>query len=116
MPKRRRSPTLAWGVAVLLWSLQPWEALAQSGSIQRGRTFARANCSKCHSIDAVTPSPLPIAPAFRTLSRRYPIEDLRESLAEGIVTAHQNMPEFRLEPDQIDDFLAFLKSLQPRQR
>jgi hypothetical protein len=60
----------------------------------------------------VTESPLPIAPPFRTLHRRYPVESLRESLAEGIMTAHQNMPEFRLEPDQINDFLAFLKSLE----
>jgi cytochrome c len=79
---------------------------------QRGQTFARANCGRCHSIDKVSPSPLPIAPAFRVLHERYPVETLQESLGEGIVTGHQNMPEFRLEPDQINDFVAYLKSLE----
>jgi mono/diheme cytochrome c family protein len=85
---------------------------AQTGSVERGRQFARANCERCHSIDRVTPSNLPLAPAFRFLGRRYPIEYLRESLAEGIVTSHQNMPQFRLAPDQVNDFIAFLNSLQ----
>src|SRR5689334_2993842 len=79
---------------------------------QRGLTFARANCALCHSIDRVTASPLPLAPPFRTLHQRYAVEGLQEALAEGIVTGHQNMPEFRLEPDQIVDFIAFLKTLE----
>jgi cytochrome c len=79
---------------------------------QRGQTFARANCGRCHSTDKVSPSPLPIAPAFRILHERYPVETLQESLGEGIVTGHQNMPEFRLEPDQINYFVAYLKSLE----
>jgi mono/diheme cytochrome c family protein len=87
-------------------------ALAQTGTVERGRQFARANCERCHSVDRVTPSNLPLAPPFRLLGQRYPIDTLRESLAEGIVTSHQNMPQFRLEPDQINDFLAFLNSLQ----
>ena len=79
---------------------------------QRGRTFAQANCSNCHSIDKVSPSPLPIAPPFRDLHRRYPVETLEEALGEGIITGHPNMPEFKLAPDQITNFLAFLKTLE----
>jgi len=78
---------------------------------QRGRTFAQANCARCHAIDKVSPSPLTIAPPFRLLSQKYPIESLEETLAEGIVTGHPTMPEFRLEPDQVRDFSAFLRSL-----
>jgi len=37
---------------------------------------------------AVEESPLQIAPPFRTLHLRYPVEDLAESLAERIMTAH----------------------------
>jgi cytochrome c len=79
---------------------------------QRGRTFALANCSSCHSIDKVSPSPLRIAPPFHELHGRYPVETLEEALAEGIVTGHPNMPEFRLAPDQIGNFIAFLKTLE----
>ncbi|MFH1343627.1 MAG: cytochrome c [Pseudomonadota bacterium] len=87
-------------------------ALATSPAEQRGKTFALTNCARCHSIDRVTPSPLTIAPPFRTLHKRYPIESLAEALAEGIVTGHPSMPEFQLEPDQINDLLSFLKTLE----
>ena len=87
-------------------------ALATSPAEQRGKTFALTNCARCHSIDRVTPSPLTIAPPFRTLHKRYPIESLAEALAEGIVTGHPTMPEFQLEPDQINDLLSFLKTLE----
>ena len=41
------------------------------------------------------------------------METLEESLAEGIVTGHADMPEIVWEPDQITDFLAWLASIQP---
>ena len=69
-------------------------------------------CSKCHSVDRVGPSPLKVAPPFRTLHDRYPVETLQESLAEGIVTGHPSMPEFQLDPGQVDDVIAYLKSLE----
>jgi len=88
-------------------------AAGQSPRAERGKTFARMHCSSCHSIDKVTPSPLADAPPFRTLHQRYAVESLEEALAEGIVTGHPAMPEFRLEPDQIGNFIAFLKTLEP---
>ncbi|WP_027577803.1 cytochrome c [Bradyrhizobium sp. Ai1a-2] len=87
-------------------------ALAASPAEQRGRTFALNNCARCHSIDKVTKSPLKIAPPFRTLHKRYPVETLAEAFAEGIQTGHPTMPEFRLDPDQIHDLLAYLKTLE----
>jgi cytochrome c len=87
-------------------------ALATSPAEQRGKTFALANCARCHSIDRVTQSPLKIAPPFRTLHNRYPVETLAEALAEGIQTGHPTMPEFQLDPDQIHDLLSYLKTLE----
>lgn len=86
--------------------------LAASPAEQRGKTFVLTNCARCHSIDRVSPSPLKIAPPFRTLHLRYPIETLGEALAEGISTGHPTMPEFRLDPDQIHDVLSYLKTLE----
>ena len=100
-------------ILVGMWVYVPAAAAAQlSPSAQRGRTFVLANCSRCHAVDTVSPSPLPIAPAFRTLHRRYPVEDLQEALAEGIRTGHPNMPAFRLDPGQIADVIAYLKTLE----
>jgi cytochrome c len=83
-----------------------------SPAAQRGLVFVRTNCARCHSIDRVSNSTLPVAPPFRSLHERYPVENLQESLAEGIITGHPSMPEFRLDPDQITDVIAYLKTLE----
>jgi len=99
--------------AILAMPLQPARsAEGLSPSAQRGLVFVRTNCARCHSIDKVTASPLKIAPPFRTLHERYPIESLQESLAEGIITGHPTMPVFRLDPGQIADVIAYLKTLE----
>jgi cytochrome c len=87
-------------------------AIAQSGRVQRGQTFSQTNCSPCHAIGRVGESPIPEAPPFRTLHTRYPIEDLAEAFAEGITTGHPSMPQFQLDPAQINDLLAYLQSIQ----
>jgi cytochrome c len=86
--------------------------LAASPAEQRGKTFALTNCARCHSIDRVTQSPLKIAPPFRSLHLRYPVESLAEAFAEGIETGHPTMPAFQLDPDQIHDLLSYMKSLE----
>ena len=89
------------------------QAQAQvSPAAQRGFQFAQTNCARCHSIDKVSPSPLPIAPPFRNFHQRYPVENLQEPLAEGIRTGHPTMPEFRLDPGQIADLIVFLNTLK----
>jgi cytochrome c len=98
--------------AVLSGLMPASPALAISPAEQRGKTFALRNCARCHSIDRVTASPLSVAPPFRTLHNRYPVETLSEALAEGIETGHPTMPAFQLDPDQIHDLLSFLKTLE----
>jgi mono/diheme cytochrome c family protein len=84
----------------------------QDPRIQRGRQFAEVNCSPCHAVGRFGDSPLAIAPPFRSLALRYPVEDLEEALAEGVVTGHPTMPEFQLDAAQIADFIAYLKTLE----
>ena len=83
-----------------------------ASSASQGKRLALTYCARCHAIDKVSPSPLRIAPPFRTLHERYPVGMLEEALAEGIVTGHPTMPEFRFDSDQIGDFIAFLKTLE----
>jgi mono/diheme cytochrome c family protein len=87
-------------------------ALAATKAELRGKAFARANCARCHAIDRVSRSPHQLAPPFRTLHERYPIETLGEALAEGIYTGHTDMPAFELNPGQIHDLLSYLKTLE----
>jgi cytochrome c len=86
--------------------------MAQAGRVQRGQTFAQTNCSQCHAVGRVGDSPIPEAPPFRTLHTRYPVEDLAEAFAEGITTGHPSMPQFQLDPAQINDLIAYLESIQ----
>ncbi len=102
-------------VALAATLVQVWTSVGAqvlSPSAQRGLTIARTNCARCHSIDKVSESPLKIAPPFRTLHERYPVTDLEEPLAEGIRTGHPTMPEFRFDPDQVRDLVAYLKTLE----
>jgi len=85
---------------------------ALAANVEQGKRLALTYCAKCHAIDKVSPSPLKIAPPFRTLHERYPVGMLEESLAEGIVTGHPTMPQFRFDGDQVGDFIAFLKTLE----
>src|SRR4051794_31181291 len=88
-------------------------ALAQqTPQAQRGLTILRANCERCHAIDKTSDSSLAIAPAFRTLHVKYPIESLERPLTEGIIAGHPTMPQFRFERDQVVDILAYLKTLE----
>lgn len=97
---------------VLVFALLAQPSVAQDPRAQRGQTFALTNCAGCHAVGRVGNSPLAIAPPFRTLHSRYPVEDLAEALAEGITTGHPSMPEFRLDAAQIGDLIAYLKTLE----
>jgi len=85
---------------------------ADSDAIAKGRAILAQNCARCHAIGMTDTSPHPQAPPFRSVVLRYPVEDLAESLAEGIVSGHPDMPVFTFEPDQIDAILAYLNSLK----
>lgn len=80
----------------------------------RGRAIVAANCSPCHLIEGLGESPNPKAPAFATLSERYPVSDLAEALAEGIVVGHEGaeMPQFVFDPDEVGAIIAYLESAQ----
>ena len=81
--------------------------------VAQGKALAEAKCARCHAIGPEGESQLPIAPAFRTLSERYPVADLEEALGEGIVSGHPEMPEFVFEPDEVAALVAYLQSVQP---
>lgn len=80
--------------------------------VSKGKALIELNCASCHAISKTDKSPHPDAPAFRTLSDRYPIDALAEAFAEGIYVGHPDMPEFQATPDQIDAILAYINSVQ----
>lgn len=93
-------------------------ANAQSGPTADpaiGGAILDANCASCHAVGATGFSVIANAPAFRTLSQRYPVESLEEALAEGIMVGHEGMvqmPEFVFGAEDIGHIIAYLQTIQ----
>jgi cytochrome c len=77
-----------------------------------GRTLAETHCAICHAIGRFGSSRHPDAPALRTLSRMNPVSTLEESLVEGIMVGHPDMPEFRFQPTDAAALIFYLESIQ----
>jgi len=90
-------------------------AAPDDAQIARGRLLVVKNCGMCHAIGPMGDSPNRLAPRFRDLHRRYPVEDLGEALAEGIIVGHPQMPQFHFEAEEAGDIIAYLQSIQTHQ-
>lgn len=88
------------------------------GDKARGLKIAQRNCAPCHAVGRTGDSANPKSPPFRTLAQRYPLSELEEAMGEGIMVGHQGaeMPIFEFRPDQIEDFIAYLGSIQVKKR
>lgn len=89
-------------------------AIGQASPSARGEKIAQRLCARCHATGETGASPMGLAPPFRDLSKRYPIETLAEALAEGIVVGHPAMPRFTFEPREIDALLTYISGLKSR--
>lgn len=88
--------------------------VAGAQSLKRGEDLLARNCASCHSVGRNGESPQKLAPTFRTLGQRYPIESLEEALGEGIMSGHPEMPEFTFDANDVGAIIAYLKSIQQR--
>jgi mono/diheme cytochrome c family protein len=87
---------------------------AEKDTVGRGEVLVREHCSRCHAVGTEGDSPHKEAPPFRTLSAKYPVADLAESLAEGIVSGHPDMPIFVFSPPDIGAIIGYLESIQEK--
>lgn len=81
--------------------------------IADGKALAEKLCARCHAISTTGSSPEAKSPPFRIIAKKWPVQDLEEALAEGIVVGHKVMPEFEFEPDDITNLLSYIDSLAP---
>ncbi len=88
--------------------------VAAAQELKHGEELLTRNCATCHAVGRSGESPNKTAPAFRTLGQRYPIELLEESLGEGIMSGHPDMPEFSFDAGDVGAIIAYLKSIQRR--
>jgi mono/diheme cytochrome c family protein len=91
------------------------DAVGGPGNAERGRAMAQIHCSGCHAIDFGGKSPYDGAPTFPAIVARGHLDDYAEAFAEGIIVPHEGrvvMPEFVLNPQEIEDLLAYMKTLR----
>src|SRR5215831_6363395 len=109
-----RIALVALGRALLLGLATAPTLAVEKDLTDKGDVLVKENCSRCHAIGKEGNSPHPEAPPFRTLSNRYPIEDLGESLAEGIVSGHPDMPIFVFSAADVEAIIDYLNSIQEK--
>ena len=108
MLSRCRLPTL---LAALLLAL-PAQAGMDVPIAEIGRDLAAKHCGACHATTPGSPSQNAAAPPFAEIAKLYPPESLEEALAEGIMVGHEAMPAFEFSAGQVDQLIAYLKSLE----
>ena len=98
-----------------------------SDLVVAGERVAQRNCGGCHAVSGGGASPLPAAPPFRDIHRRYRAGGLEQLLREGMLqpetlpeegspTRHPIMPMIDLGIDEVAELTAYLKSLEPPPR
>ena len=112
MPDWEVTEPQAEDLAAFILSLGPGGAKGPRDTESLGYELLRANCASCHAIDQASLSPEPKAPPFRNVVKTYDPAALEEALAEGIVTGHEQMPEFAFAPEQVTAIVAYLGTLK----
>ncbi len=107
----KRNFVFAIVVGLLLLAAVSTLAPGQQPARERGRVLVERECARCHAVSRTGQSRHMSAPPFRDLSKKYPVENLAEALAEGIVVGHKDMPEFLFGPDDVEAILAYISSL-----
>lgn len=87
------------------------EALAQDADIEAGAAYAKQVCAACH---AVLPneqvSPLPQARTFQSVADTPGMTEL--ALSVWLQSSHPTMPNIVLEPDDMRNVVAYIRSLE----
>ncbi len=78
----------------------------------RGETLAQQWCSQCHAIKPGEQSANPKAPAFAAIAAEPSATDY--GLRVFLRTTHATMPNFKINPDDIDDLVGYIRSLKAK--
>jgi mono/diheme cytochrome c family protein len=108
----RWKSVLALGAGLLVGVWSSHAVAVEKDLTAKGQVLVKENCAQCHAIGKEGDSPHKDAPPFRILSKKYPVTDLAESLAEGIVSGHPDMPIFVFSPQDVEAIIGYLESIQ----
>lgn len=86
-------------------------ASAFAADAERGETIAARWCSACHVVSSDQKSASADVPSFADIALR---RTDRKKLANFLVDPHPKMPDMHLTRSEIDDIVAYIRSLDPR--
>lgn len=99
-------------------SSAPRSAFAdENGDPVRGRVYAQDHCASCHAIRSGDTFSRTFAPTFQQIADTPGFT--RIALGAWLRSSHQEMPDFVVESEHIDDIYVYLETLRahsPRQQ
>ncbi len=97
-------------VAPTLWAIC---APALAGDAAHGGVIAKRWCAACHVVAADQQSAKVDAPPFADIAFRRPDD---KAIARFLIDPHPKMPDMSLSRREIDDIVAYIRSLDTRPR
>jgi mono/diheme cytochrome c family protein len=101
---KRRS--FGWVAALAVLAAATTAVAAPPG----GENLAERVCAQCHAVKPGQVSKNPDAPPFAELASQPSITEF--SLRVFLRTPHENMPNFMLKPDEMDEITSYILSLK----
>jgi cytochrome c len=78
-----------------------------------GVALVRENCRPCHAVGRSDVSYMTAAPPFRTISERYSLDDLANTMESGrFFERHPQMPNFVMDRATARAIINYLRSIQ----
>jgi|GEM_PF-6831226 len=105
MSARRVASLAAVAGTMLMWGTSS----GQEVNLPNGSAIAQVHCSGCHAIGSADESPNPAAPPLRSLVKRSSLVSLEESLQDGAIAGHPELPE--LERGAVAALVAYIGSI-----
>jgi len=109
-----RLRTLIFAVLAVLSTTLDAPGVKAAGNPEAAKGLVAEHCSECHAVPGYSAQGLPTveAPSFQAIADA-PDTYTEQRLRIFLVQPHWPMGEFRLSPIDIDNIVAYLKSLGP---
>jgi mono/diheme cytochrome c family protein len=91
----------------------PWAGAQDIGNAASGLTYAKGACGDCHAVTAGEErSPVRAATPFEKVANTPGMTPM--ALNVWLHTSHPTMPNFMIDPDRIDDLIAYFATLKKK--
>jgi mono/diheme cytochrome c family protein len=91
----------------------PWAGAQDLGNAANGASYAKKACAECHAVAAgESRSPVRAATPFEKVANAPGMTPM--ALNVWLHTSHPTMPNFMIDPDRIDDLIAYVATLKKK--